>query len=72
MEDNMETGKRYVVTKASDDGTFEVGDHIILHADGSIGCREAGGWIAGEDAAEATKGMEVELDKAWVESRRQG
>lgn len=39
----MEIGKRYEVTKASDDGTFEIGDHVTLHEDGSVLCREAQG-----------------------------
>ena len=66
----MEVGKPYRVTKASDDGTFELGDHISLCADGTINCTEAGGWIERCDVAEATKGMTVELDKDWIEARK--
>ena len=66
----MEVGKRYVVTKPSDDGTFEIGDHISMNADGSIIDREAQGWIDSCDVDEATKGMEVEIDKQWVEQRK--
>ena len=66
----MEVGKRYVVTKPSDDGTFEIGDHISMNADGSINNREAQGWIDSSDVDEATKGMEVEIDKQWVEQRK--
>ena len=67
----MEAGKRYVVTKASDDGTFEIGDHITLHTDGTIGCREAAGWIEQPDAEGAIKGCELAIDQEWVERRKQ-
>lgn len=70
MEETMEVGKRYVVTKPSDDGTFEVGDHISMNAGGSINNREAQGWIDACDVAEATKGMEVEIDYQWVDQRK--
>ena len=70
MEEQMEVGKRYVVTKASEDGTFEIGDHISMNADGSINNREAQGWIDACDVAEATKGMEVEIDQQWIEQRK--
>lgn len=66
----MEVGKRYVVIKASDDGTFEVGDHISLNSDGSITDREAGGWIDECDVVEAMKGVEVEIDTQWIERRK--
>lgn len=66
----MKLGKRYIVTKASDDGTFELGDHISLCKDGAIACVEAQGWIEKEDLLLATKGMEVEIDLAWIEQRR--
>ena len=69
-ETEMEVGKRYVVTKPSDDGTFEIGDHISMNADGSINDLEAQGWIDSCDVDEATKGMEVEIDKQWVEQRK--
>lgn len=41
----MKTGIRYIVTKGSDDGTFQAGDHIWLLGDGSVACIEAQGWI---------------------------
>lgn len=50
--------RRHVVTKASDDGTFDKGDHIIFNEDGSISCIEGRGWLEAEYVAEATKGME--------------
>lgn len=67
----MEVGKCYIVTKKSDDGTFNVGDHISKLADGSITCREAAGWIDAEDAEDATKGMECALDMSWIDRRKQ-
>ncbi len=66
----MKTGIRYIVTKGSDDGTFEVGDRIWLQPDGSIGCAQAGGWVSGCDAPAALKGMEYEVDDEWVARRK--
>lgn len=60
---NMVVGKPYIVTKESDDGTFQVGDHISFYLDGSIVCKEACGWIDKNEVFEATKGMEIELDE---------
>jgi urease beta subunit len=59
MTTKIEFGKRYVVTKASDDRTFQVGDHVHVEEDGSVVCREALGWIIPSEAQEAIKGMEV-------------
>ena len=66
----MEVGKRYIVTKASDDGTLEVGDHVSLNSDGSITCREAQGWIEACDVEAATKGAVIEVDNEWVKQRK--
>jgi len=66
----MKPGVRYIVTKPSDDFTFEVGDHIKLLADGCIECKEAQGWITSQDVPEATKGMEYEVDHEWIERRK--
>ena len=62
----LEPGIHYIVTKGSDDGTFEIGDHIWLERD-LIHCREAQGWIAPEDTAEAMRGVEVAVDKQWLQ-----
>jgi hypothetical protein len=59
----MIQGVLYVVTKESDDGTFEVGDLIQLLKDGAIHCRSAGGWVVPENVPEAIKGMEYEVMK---------
>lgn len=67
----IETGKRYVVKKASDDGTFLVGDHISLSKDGSINCYEAHGWIEACEVSDAARGMEVEIDRRWAARRKQ-
>jgi hypothetical protein len=58
----------YIVTKESDDGTFEKGDHIKLDF-GTIGCKEAQGWINAEDVPKAIKGMECVLDRKYYNSR---
>ena len=66
----MAVGKRYIVTKASDDGTFEIGDHVSMNAEGSINCREAQGWIDACNVAEASAGMVVEIDQEWITQRK--
>jgi len=66
----MKVGLPYIVTKASDDGTFEVGDHIYLIDNGDIACHEAEGWIDKEDMPESTIGMEIALDQERIEKRR--
>lgn len=58
----------YVVTKGSDDGTLEVGDHIWLER-GLVHCREAQGWIDPEDADEALRGVKLTLDDEWLAAR---
>jgi len=65
----LEPGMRYIVTKGSDDGTLDVGDHIWLERD-LIHCREAQGWSAPEDTAEAMQGVEVMIDDQWYKSHR--
>jgi hypothetical protein len=67
---NMKQGLRYVVTKESYDGTFEVGDYISLCANGDIINHKAHGWIDKVDVERATRGMEVEVDSEWAERRR--
>jgi len=66
----MIPNKRYTVTKASDNGTFEIGDSICLHDDGTLTCHQAMGWIDAQDVPAATDGMECELDTEWVETQR--
>lgn len=63
----MEINTRYIVTKGSDDGTFEVGDHIILNTYGNIRCQEAQGWIDKEDVEEAMKGVDYRIDWEYYE-----
>lgn len=60
----------YVVTKPSDDGTFEIGDHLWLLDDGGIVCSEAGGWISPDDVNTAMIGVEYEIDEEWQARRR--
>jgi hypothetical protein len=61
---------RRIVTKASDDVTFEVGDHIQFYDDGTIGCVEAGGWVIAEDVPEAIKGMEHAPDTDYINRQK--
>ena len=62
--------KRYVVTKESQDGTFQIGDHIKYEEDGSISCLEAQGWIEADDVPRAIIGMEAVPDREWIEKRK--
>ncbi len=62
----MKPGMRYIVTKGSADGTFQVGDHISLHKNGDVSCIEAQGWIAAEYVSAAMAGVEYEPDRAWA------
>lgn len=61
----------YIVTKASDDGTFEVGDSIGMTSDGSVINRNAEGWIDACDVREATEGMKVKIDVLRLEKKKQ-
>lgn len=70
MQPEIQPNVRYVVTKSSNDGTFEVGDHIKLLENGEIACIEAKGWIDKADVPEAIKGMECEIDKVWVDAQK--
>lgn len=67
----MKPNIHYIVTKASDDGTFEVGDSISMTSDGLILNRNAEGWIDACDVREATKGMEVKVDVQRLEKKKQ-
>jgi hypothetical protein len=57
-----------IVTKESDDGTFLVGDHLFYYEDGTVLCKEAGGWLDKEDVAEASIGMECEDNKPYLDA----
>jgi len=67
----MKPGLWYVVTKASDDETFEVGDHLQVCENGDIFCREAQGWIQNSEVHEALQGAEYELDRSWLDQETQ-
>ena len=44
----LKEGTPYIVTKESDDGSFQVGDQITLMVDGSISNLQAEGWLEPE------------------------
>jgi hypothetical protein len=66
----VKVGAWYVVTTPSDDGTFEVGDHISLCSDGAIACKEGQGWIEADEADEAMAGVEVKVDAEWLARKK--
>jgi hypothetical protein len=63
--------ERYIITKPSDDGTFEVGDRIIFEDNGDISCIEAQGWIKAADVRDVMCGAEYEIDRAYRDRRIQ-
>ena len=70
MDIKMQVGLPYIVTKGTPCGTYQVGDHLCLYENGSVGCREAHGWQEKEDHAELVKaGLEVEVDRQSLERR---
>lgn len=64
--DQMQVGIPYIVTKPSRHREFQVGDRIKKCADGSIDNLQARGWMDPEHVAEATRGMECEIDQAYL------
>lgn len=66
----MKIGAWYVVTKPSNDGTFEVGDHVMLLSNGDIACKEAQGWVDAKDAEQALSGAEVTIDVEWIAAKK--
>jgi hypothetical protein len=68
---SMICGYRYIVTKASKNREFQVGDKIKLCDDGSILNLKVAGLMPAEDVAEATFGMTVKLDLQWYKDQRQ-
>lgn len=63
---DMRPGFRYRVAKCRKGHEFAVGDIITPYPDGTIGCPNAGGWIAAEDVPAALKGvMVVEHSITW-------
>jgi len=66
----MRVGVRYVVTRASEDGEFQVGDRVRLMEDGSIMNAQAEGWMPAEDVPMATRGMQVAPDADWAAAMR--
>jgi 2-keto-4-pentenoate hydratase/2-oxohepta-3-ene-1,7-dioic acid hydratase in catechol pathway len=68
--DQMQVGVRYIVTHHSVDMEFQAGDKIMLCADGSIENVQAEGWMEAQDVPEATRGMQCEIDTAYIERKR--
>jgi 2-keto-4-pentenoate hydratase/2-oxohepta-3-ene-1,7-dioic acid hydratase in catechol pathway len=67
---DMQVGVRYIVTHPSEDLEFQPGDKIMLCADGSIENVQAEGWMEAQDVPEATRGMQCEIDTAYIERKR--
>ncbi len=67
----LKEGTPYIVTKESDDGSFQVGDQITRMVDGSISNLQAEGWLEPDALAEATVGMECEVGRAKIQRRKE-
>jgi len=52
-----------IVTKGSDDGTFLLGDHLTFMSDGTVLCKEAGGWLTAKDVQEGMFGLALKKDE---------
>ena len=68
---DMKVDTPYLVTKESDDGSFQAGDQITLTIDGSVSNIQAEGWLEAEDLEDATAGMECEVDRARLQRRKE-
>ena len=65
----MQPGSWYLVTRASRNREFQVGDRIKMCADGSIDVPAAAGWMPAEDVPDATRGMRVRPEPASLDGR---
>lgn len=62
----------YIVTKASDDGTLEVGDRIRMAGDDDkryLVCENVGGWIGHDELPAAMQGMHCKADTGTIAKR---
>lgn len=60
---DMKVDIPYIVTKASDDESFSIGDRIVLWNDESLLNRDSPiGWLEPEDISETIIGMECKVD----------
>jgi len=66
----MRVGMRYVVTHASKNREFQVGDRVRLMENGDILNTAAQGWMPAEDVPSATRGMVVAPDADWAKAMR--
>ena len=66
---DMKVGVLYVVTKSSDNGSFQKGNHIKLYGDGMINRQEDAMWFDKEETSVATFGMEVTVDIGFLEKQ---
>lgn len=68
--EDMQLGIRYIVTADSENQEFQVGDRIKLLENGDVLNITAGGWMEAANVPEATKGMEIVVDKEWLDKQR--
>lgn len=66
---DMQVGVRYVVTRESKNGEFQVGDRVWIEDDDSIMCPAAHGWMPAEHVVDATEGWAIEVDENWAAAR---
>ena len=66
----MQVGMRYIVTRASEHGEFQIGDRVQMLAEGAILNQQGAAWMAAEDVPMATRGWAIEPDAEWAKARR--
>lgn len=59
----MQPNLYYIVTKPSNDGTFELGDQFFIHEDGLIENKTARGFMDLKEFPEVIEGMEYKVDE---------
>jgi len=67
---SMKPNIRYIVTKASLNGEFQIGDRIRMEPNGDILSTDGIGWTPVKDVPNATEGWEIEINKDWYLARR--
>lgn len=66
---DMKVGLRYIVTQPSVNAEFQAGDRIRLLDNGDVLNLTLSGWMLAEHLEEGTRGMELELDKEWLQAQ---
>jgi len=58
---------RHIITKGTECGTLQVGDHVYLMTDGTLLCKEAGGWLTVEEVESILPQVKMVIDREWMD-----